>query len=197
MAQGEDAPISGRGLLMKSIDWDSRSRTPSRLLIIGLANEPSENGTWVWDLLDRVEPQLRELIDLTEPAVPMPELRKATAQHHRMLEALPPEERVILVTAAEPGEPHAGITRWHCCPGRVRAVRQKSPLTPDARPDMQPFYLEENIPQPGFDLIRIPARVPIPGRRARQRVVASGLLGLLWDIVRETHGTQVRDRVAA
>lgn len=182
---------------MTPVEWDSHARTPSRILIIGLANEPSENGPWVWQLLDRVEPQLRELIDLTEPAVPMPEFRKAAAQSHRMLEALPSGERVILVTAAEPGEPHAGITRWHCRPGRVRAVRQRSPSTPDARPDLQPFYLEEDIPQPGFDLIRIPARVPIPGRRARQRVVASGLLGLLWDIVRETYGAQVRDRVAA
>jgi hypothetical protein len=170
---------------------------PATVLVIGLVNEPSGNGTWVWDLLDRIEPQLRELIDLTDPGIPMPQLRRATSRHHRMADALPKHERVVLVTAAEPDEPRAGITRWHCSPGRLRAVRQTSPATPASGPAVDPFLLEDEIAQGGLDLVRVPPCRTASGPRTSSRVVASALLGILWDIVREARHEETGDRAAA
>ncbi len=170
---------------------------PASVFVIGLVNEPSENGAWVWGLLDRIEPQLRELIDMTDPGIPMPQLRRATSRHHRLSDALPHHERVVLVTAAEPDEPRAGITRWHCSPGRLRVVRQTSPATPASGPAIDPFLLEDEIAQGGLDLVRVPPRQTVSGTRASSRVVASALLGILWDIVREAHREETSGRAAA
>lgn len=170
---------------------------PASVLVIGLVNEPSENGTWVWDLLDRIEPQLRELIALTDPGIAMPQLRQATSRHHRMADALPQHDRVVLVTAAEPDEPRAGITRWHCNPGRLRAVRQASPATPTSGPAVDPFMLDDEIAQSGLDLVRVPPCRTARGARTSPRVVASALLGTLWDIVREVHRETTDERAAA
>jgi hypothetical protein len=170
---------------------------PAPVLVIGLVNEPSENGAWVWDLFDRIEPQLRELIALTDPGITMPQLRRATSRHHRMADALPQHHRVVLVTAAEPDEPRAGITRWHCSPGRLRAVRQASPATPASGPGVDPFMLDDEITQGGFDLVRIPPSRTPAGAHTSGRVVASALLGILWDIVREVRREETGERAAA
>jgi len=166
------------------------------VLVVGLVNEPSGNGPWVWELLDEVEPRLRELIALTDGAFPMPEFRKASARHHRLTEALPGRRRVVLVTAAEPGETRGGIARWHCGPGRLRAVRQAAPLSTAARAPLNPAMLEEELAREGLDLIRLPA-MPARGRAARRGIVAAGLLGLVWDIVRSTRPAPALDRAAA
>lgn len=175
---------------------NGREPAASPVLVIGLVNSPSENETWVWDLLDDVEPRLRELIAMSDGTIPAPEWRRATTRHHRLGEALPEGRRVVLVTAAEQGEPRAGMTRWHCSPGRVTGVRQVAPHGPTRELPVEPYLIEERPIGEGLDLIRLPA-CPARRRRARRRVVAAALLGLLWDIVRETRSAPALQRIAA
>jgi len=179
----------------------SQGRFARPVLVIGLVSQASPNGTWAWDLLQRVGTQLHELIDLTDPGIPYPEFRRIATRAYRLAEAVPRRRRAILVTAIEPGEPQTELTHWHCGGERVRAIAQQHPAGVAARrPEVDPFWLLDELDAGGLDLIRVPPRPIGTARfvRARRRVIASRLLGLVWEIVRAASPGAVlpRDRAA-
>jgi hypothetical protein len=188
--------IAGRGI----------ARLPlSPILVVGLARSPERGEPWVWRLLDQAEPKLRALAEAAGTFVP--EFRKVDPRHFRLSRVAPERERVILVSEAMTGGESGSLRRWHCGapdgvfmermgpalptrPTRLQVVRE---ITPNRRRDpipVLPYWLDEEIPRGGLEIIRV------PGPDARFERALAGLLHLLWDAVREVGKPQER-RVAA
>lgn len=177
----------------------------SPILVVGLARPAAKGEPWVWRLLSETEPRLRALAEATGTFVP--EFRRVDPRHFRLSEVAPERERVILVSEAMTGRESDTLRRWHCGrpetamtgsitparsprPTRMRLVRR---ITPDRRREpipLLPYWLDEEIPAGGLDIIRV------PGSSARFDRTWTGLLHLLWEAVREVGRPQER-RAAA
>jgi hypothetical protein len=115
---------------------------------------------------------------------------------------------VLVSEAMTGGEPEA-LRRWHCArpdagigavrvgpellsrPMRLQIARHiNSARTPEPIP-LLPYWLDEDIPVDGLDIIRVPAP-PASFERT-----LSGLMRLLWEVVRETGRPRIQERRSA
>ena len=183
------------------------------LLVVGLLGEPFEEQIWVWDLLQRVEPQLGELLASTADEHPAPLFRKAMVRRSRLAEALGDHRRVALVAAAAQGRRLSQLTHWHIAAGRRLAavppaelaaawplpspapIHQAAPASEARSLPIWPYWLDQ-LPPEGLDFIALPQlRTEAALPSGPQLALASALLGLLGDIVRGVGAG--RDRRAA
>jgi len=177
----------------------------SPILVVGLARPAPKGQPWVWHLMGEAEPRLRALAEATGTFVP--EFRMVDPRHFRLSVVAPERERIILVSEAMTGRESDTLRRWHCArsegalvgsitparsprPTRLHLVRR---ITPDRRREpipLLPYWLDEEIPAGGLDIIRV------PGSSARFDRTLTGLLRLLWEAVREVGRPQERRSAA-
>lgn len=177
----------------------------SPILVVGLARPVPKGEPWVWCLLGKAEPKLRALAEATGTFVP--EFRMVDPRHFRLSVVAPERERVILVSEAMTGRESDTLRRWHCgrsesaMAGPITPVRPPRPtrlhlvrrITPDRRREsipLLPYWLDEEIPAGGLEIIRV------PGSSARFDRTLAGLLHLLWEAVREVGRPQERRSAA-
>ena len=145
----------------------------SPILVVGLAR-PSETGEpWVWRLLDH---------------------------------AAPDRLRLVLVSEAMTGGEPEALRRWHCArpdagigairvgpellarPTRLQVARRIHPDGGRQTIPLLPYWLDEDIPPEGLDIIRV------PGPPASFERTLAGLMRLLWEVVREVGRLQPQER---
>jgi len=184
------------------------------LLVIGLLGEPFEEQIWIWDLLQRVRPQLDELAAAISEPTPKPVFRKALLRRFRLGAACDGHPRVALVATAARGRRLTHLTHWHIAGGAriapaapadlaatwphpsLTTVRQAAPTSGARALPIWPYWLD-SLPLEGLDFLGLPRLSSSSARTTRRQVtLASALLGLLWEILR---GSAVgrRDRRAA
>jgi hypothetical protein len=200
----------------------------SPILVVGLARASEADPPWVWRLIDAAEPRLRALTEAT--AAFMPEFRKADPRKFRLSIVAPERERVILVSEAMTGGELNRMRRWHCAPAegsvsairvgpalltrpaRLQVVRQITPARTMHPIPLLPYWLDDEIPRGGLDIIRVPGPRPRDASaadglggaadgtpeamQARFDRTLSGLMRLLWEAVREVGKPQERREVA-
>jgi hypothetical protein len=177
--------------------------SPSPILVVGLARPLPSGMPWVWRLLDAAEPRLSELARATDSWVP--EFRRSDPRRFRLSDVTPGRERVVLVSEAMTGGSAPGPLRGApgerltairvgpsqlTHPTRLRVVRHLAPRGAGGQAPLLPYWLEEDLPGRGLDVIRV------PGEGASFDRTLEGLLRLLWESVRET-GRAYERRVAA
>ena len=191
-------------------------RSAKPLLVVAVAGRRDSQSTLAREVIGRVEPRIRHLIRLTDPAMPAPQFRNAGHGGSRIATALQECERVVLVSSIRAGGTLGKITAWHHETrrrgGETNSITENSSglsvlqLTdPPLHRGLYhlPFWLEDEIPPGGLDFIGIQvSAIPVKrGESQRLRrhlpLITSALTGILWRIVREVSDSQEELRQAA
>jgi hypothetical protein len=179
----------------------------SPILVVGLARPLDGGEPWVWRLLDHVGPRLRELAEATGTFTP--EFRKADPRRFRLSLAAHDRRRMVLISEAMTGGEPEALRRWHCArpdagigavrvgpelltrPMRMQIARRINPARGPEPIPLLPYWLDDDIPVEGLDIIRV------PGPPADFDRTLAGLMRLLWEVVREVGRPRVQARRSA